>query len=396
MPLSAENAALRSRSGETNSTDPLVSFVYHLLRDHLPAGSIEGILQNHVLGERSDAEFCNGYLADYAKDVAKRLEPKEKPKPRPKMSRAEATSTIGKIILTQEGLTKVACALSGAVRHRLTREGKDPGRLVILNEGRPGEPLALHACSTGVDELSYHFSQMEFETTEDFLDRVKTEIVGLYPEPAQATDDDEPEQDNDVHSEEPEPSHLETLQMKVQNLNAKIPAGAQKWMVTDVTNHDPRDKGEATYFILWALHQGKNECKAELMEKGPWTHIQITLDGLANGEPEPFSTEYHNRRTQQLLAKTELPPVAFETLAKLVVEINAAHHWSKYAISPEHNVGPTSMGIPRATLWALPADDSPLQSASIAQGLFSLEHWAMLGELNRLLNNAKTNPDILE
>lgn len=67
-----ENMELRERSGKVNSNDPLVSFLYILLRDHLPAGVVEGIVRNHVNLD-PETEFCNGYIAKYAKDLAERL-----------------------------------------------------------------------------------------------------------------------------------------------------------------------------------------------------------------------------------------------------------------------------------------------------------------------------------
>jgi len=80
MALSEANAALRDRSGAVDSTDPLVSFLYILLRDHVPAGVVEGIVQNHVaVAGGHEAEFCNGFIASYAKDVAERLRPQPLP-----------------------------------------------------------------------------------------------------------------------------------------------------------------------------------------------------------------------------------------------------------------------------------------------------------------------------
>jgi ribA/ribD-fused uncharacterized protein len=72
-PLGQHNFEMRQRSGHVDSQDPLVSFFYILLRDHLPAGVVEGILREHVLIEDKDAQFCNGWVADYAKDIVKRL-----------------------------------------------------------------------------------------------------------------------------------------------------------------------------------------------------------------------------------------------------------------------------------------------------------------------------------
>jgi hypothetical protein len=73
MPLDEQNQGLRDRSDYVNSSDPLVSFLYILIRDHLPCGTVEGIYQKHVAGT-GDSEFCNGYLALYAKDLARRLQ----------------------------------------------------------------------------------------------------------------------------------------------------------------------------------------------------------------------------------------------------------------------------------------------------------------------------------
>lgn len=77
--MTPNNTALRQRSGSVNSADPLVDFVYHLLRDHLPAGDVEKIMVERVFPEMRQgdtvSQFCNGYLANYAKDIADRLKP---------------------------------------------------------------------------------------------------------------------------------------------------------------------------------------------------------------------------------------------------------------------------------------------------------------------------------
>jgi hypothetical protein len=75
--LTPANARLRAHSGFVNSDDPLVSFLYILLRDHLPAGVVEGIMQNHVEVEEKDSEFCNGFIASYASELAQRIHPKQ-------------------------------------------------------------------------------------------------------------------------------------------------------------------------------------------------------------------------------------------------------------------------------------------------------------------------------
>ena len=69
--LSASNAGLRERSGHVIDDRKLVSFLYELMRDHVPAGVVESVLAASVKPEPT--HYCNGYLAQYAQDVAERL-----------------------------------------------------------------------------------------------------------------------------------------------------------------------------------------------------------------------------------------------------------------------------------------------------------------------------------
>lgn len=62
---------LREKSGNIDSDDKLISFLYILMRDYLPVGSVEEILQNHVNDKTS--QFTNGWLAEYARYVAHNL-----------------------------------------------------------------------------------------------------------------------------------------------------------------------------------------------------------------------------------------------------------------------------------------------------------------------------------
>jgi hypothetical protein len=64
-----ENDALHKRSGEVMDDDPLVRFLYLLMRDHLPTGVVEGIVQS----DDKVIHFTNGFLARYAQDMAARL-----------------------------------------------------------------------------------------------------------------------------------------------------------------------------------------------------------------------------------------------------------------------------------------------------------------------------------
>ena len=64
------NEELRAASGKVDSTDPLVSFLYELMRDHLPPGIAEKIVRN---SRPVPTHFTNGYLAEYAKYLAEKL-----------------------------------------------------------------------------------------------------------------------------------------------------------------------------------------------------------------------------------------------------------------------------------------------------------------------------------
>lgn len=63
--------AMRARSGRVTSEDPLVCFLYLLLRDHVTPGTVEEIMRN--VNPEVESVFTNGWLAEYAKDIAKRL-----------------------------------------------------------------------------------------------------------------------------------------------------------------------------------------------------------------------------------------------------------------------------------------------------------------------------------
>jgi hypothetical protein len=64
---------LRKRSGTIKSKDKLVSFLYELMRDYVPTGTVERCVLNSTGPNSDECTFTNGYLAKYAIDVAKRL-----------------------------------------------------------------------------------------------------------------------------------------------------------------------------------------------------------------------------------------------------------------------------------------------------------------------------------
>lgn len=63
--------SLRERSGHIAINSRLVSFLYELMRDHLPSGEVEALVQQSE--DESNITYTNGWLAKYAEDLANRL-----------------------------------------------------------------------------------------------------------------------------------------------------------------------------------------------------------------------------------------------------------------------------------------------------------------------------------
>ena len=68
-----EKDALRERSGKITSTDKFVAFIYQLIRDHVLLADVERCVLDNTGPYTDEFIFTNGYLANYAKDVVKRL-----------------------------------------------------------------------------------------------------------------------------------------------------------------------------------------------------------------------------------------------------------------------------------------------------------------------------------
>lgn len=68
------NEEMRAASGYVNGSSLLEVFLYHLMRDHLTPGVIEAlVMEIEKPGWTPPAMFTNGWLAQYAKNLAARL-----------------------------------------------------------------------------------------------------------------------------------------------------------------------------------------------------------------------------------------------------------------------------------------------------------------------------------
>ncbi len=71
-----ENIDLRDRSKRVQDPRPLVSFLYELMRDHVPPGIVERVVRNSATSVEDPTIYTNGFLAMYAQDLANRLDAK--------------------------------------------------------------------------------------------------------------------------------------------------------------------------------------------------------------------------------------------------------------------------------------------------------------------------------
>lgn len=62
---------LREISGEVDDDRKLVSFLYQLMRDHVPPGVVEEILLDCM--HDGTVEYTNGWLARHAQNIADKL-----------------------------------------------------------------------------------------------------------------------------------------------------------------------------------------------------------------------------------------------------------------------------------------------------------------------------------
>ena len=71
MSLQNKSESMRERSGSVEINSKLVSFLYELLRDHLPAATVEELVR--ASEDEPNIVYTNGWLAQYAQDLANRL-----------------------------------------------------------------------------------------------------------------------------------------------------------------------------------------------------------------------------------------------------------------------------------------------------------------------------------
>lgn len=70
MPRSPEQQKIFEASGCFSTNDKLISFLYEIMRDHVPPGVVQKIVLN---SQETPASLTNGWLAQYAAYLADSL-----------------------------------------------------------------------------------------------------------------------------------------------------------------------------------------------------------------------------------------------------------------------------------------------------------------------------------
>ncbi len=73
MARDAYQRRLYRTSGQVRSADPLVCFLYLLMRDQRPVGEVHMLVDQAMAELAADDSFTNGYLGKYSKHLARRL-----------------------------------------------------------------------------------------------------------------------------------------------------------------------------------------------------------------------------------------------------------------------------------------------------------------------------------
>jgi hypothetical protein len=114
-----DQQAVFERSGQVASDDPLVGFLYLLMRDSVPVGMVAKLAREL----KPPMTFTNGWLAEYAKDVAGRLRDAD----------LEALGRLERTVLTAER-TVLREALQAIVAARIIPDGKKSVPIERLTE----------------------------------------------------------------------------------------------------------------------------------------------------------------------------------------------------------------------------------------------------------------------
>jgi uncharacterized protein YodC (DUF2158 family) len=127
--VKSRDTLLKEASGTVTSDDPMVGFVYDLLRDYVRPGDMERAVENNLY--KGTCTFSNGWLAKYAKDVVETL---TKPLENGPVVGDTVTLISGGPLMTVTDVAGTTCNCSWFLTDRVFSEWFAKGSLTVVKK----------------------------------------------------------------------------------------------------------------------------------------------------------------------------------------------------------------------------------------------------------------------
>lgn len=127
--VKSRDTLLKEASGSVTSNDPMVGFLYDLMRDYIRPGDIERAVENNLY--RDTCTFSNGWLAKYAEDIVKTLTKK----PDDELDVGDTVTLIsGGPIMTVYGKNPLEYTCVWFVNDELIKDWFSKGSLILVKK----------------------------------------------------------------------------------------------------------------------------------------------------------------------------------------------------------------------------------------------------------------------
>ncbi len=127
--VKSRDTLLKEASGTVTSDDPMVGFVYDLLRDYVRPGDMERAVENNLY--KGTCTFSNGWLANYAKNIVKTLTKHSEDTP---MVGDTVTLISGGPLMTVNYVNSTECQCSWFLDKSVANEGFAKGALKVITK----------------------------------------------------------------------------------------------------------------------------------------------------------------------------------------------------------------------------------------------------------------------
>jgi len=207
---------LREASGKVIYTDPLTSFFYELIRDELPAGTVEKIVRNVAAEGNKEIVFTNGWLAQYAHNLAELILSAKAEKLEFALSKvfeekgSEKTKEINKIANISKSLAELESFNVEELEElekkvvNVYQQGNSVEHKTLAKEIKQ-DPITFDKARSLIDQLRAEGKVSEEEIARMYieLDEIKDEITENEEGELRADLDDNFEKEEEMPIEEP-------------------------------------------------------------------------------------------------------------------------------------------------------------------------------------------------